>query len=155
MIIRNALVPLLALITLSGCEPNGNFQSRLTEATRLREEASRQSETVPYRDEQHRALKAYFTELNLMALALKEDSRLVERYNQALRASELGELCTKVFFTKASWKAIMERCTQSDFFLCAEEVRAYPLVVTALRELLAADVQGPFDQAEACRAVLE
>ena len=138
---------------VSGCDDNGqDIQNWVDRVSALRTTAKQQGDVVPYRQPQFKALKAYFAEMNQMALALVNDSKFASRFNSAVARADLKTTCAKVFLTRAEWKVMMERCTRNNFFLCSEEVRAYPEMVTTLRGKLGADQQKRFDQTAACRA---
>lgn len=145
---------LLIFTGISGCDETADIQGWVDNTSKIRLAALKQAEVTPYRNEQHKALKAYYAEINQMALALKNDSKFRERFNGAVAKANLKEVCSKVFVTNIQWQTMMTRCTRNRFFLCAEEVRAYPSLVAAMRDGLFADQQKRFDQADSCRVAL-
>ena len=142
------LMPLA--FALIGCE-NEDIQAWKNETTQLRIAAERQIASVPYRREQHLAFKSYFTSLATMALSLQQDAGKRQRFNEAVSRAGVGELCRDVFIVGARWQQLMESCTKNRFFLCAEEVRAYPTFHRALRGTLRADLARRFDGAAQCQ----
>lgn len=145
---------LTMLTGISGCDESEEIKNWVENTSKMRITALAQSEVVPYRSSQYEALKTYFSEINQMALALKNDSKHSDRFNSAVAKSDLKVICPKVFIERRQWQAIMERCTRNRFFLCSEEVRAYPAMVLALREILIAEPQKKFDQTNDCRNLL-
>lgn len=144
---------LWATLLLSGC--NGvDFKTWVAETGKLKTASLDQAKTVPYRQDQHKAFKAYFSQLGGMALTLKDDTKLKEGFNEAFGKSVPAELCKSILMPRADWVEISRNCQKNEFFLCAEEVRAYPEMVTALRAGLNPDQQRRFDSADACRSVL-
>lgn len=155
--VTRILFVISAFITLagvSGCDDSQDMKNWMENTEKLKIAARAASQMVPYRTEQHKALKGYFSELGNMALALKNDSKLTERFNAAISQMEMGKLCARVFIPRAEWNPIMGSCTRNRFFLCAEEVRAYPDFVAAFRARLTSEHQRRFDQAEACQRTL-
>lgn len=139
---------------VSGCDESEDIKNWVENTNKLRATAKQQGDIVPYRQDQFKALKAYFVELNQMALALKNDSKFAERFNKGVANADLKETCPKVFLTRSEWQAMVERCTRNNFFLCAEEVRAYPEMVSTIRGKLVSEQQKRFDQTPACKAAL-
>ena len=150
------LVACFAMLSgVAGCDDEAqDIQNWVENTNKLRVTAKQQGDVVPYRQDQFKALKAYFAEVNQMVLALKNDPNFAGRFNQAVAKADLKVTCAKVFLTKPEWEVIVERCTRNNFFLCAEEVRAYPDMVSTMRGKLGADQQRRFDQTEACRRAM-
>lgn len=149
------LVCLTTLSGISGCDDEGqDIQNWVENTSKLRATAKEQGNIVPYRQQQFKALKAYFAEINQMALALKNDANFAGRFNNAVARADLKATCAKVFITRPEWQDMVERCTRNNFFLCAEEVRAFPDMVGTMRGKLVPEQQKRFDQTPSCRAAL-
>lgn len=149
------LICLTTLSGISGCDDETqDIQNWVENTNKLRATAKAQGDIVPYRQQQFKALKAYFSELNQMALALKNDAGFAQRFNNAVAKADLKATCAKVFLARTEWQVMAERCTRNNFFLCAEEVRAFPDMVEAVRGKLVAEQQKRFDQTPSCRAAL-
>ncbi len=151
---------LLACLTMlsgiSSCDDEyQDIQNWVEKVSKLRATAKEQGDVVPYRQKQFKALKAYFAEINQMALVLKNDANFAQRFNNAVAKADLKETCAKVFLAWVDWQAIAERCTRNNFFLCAEEVRVFLDIVTAMRGKLSAEQQKRFDQTPSCQAAFE
>jgi hypothetical protein len=145
------VVLLLSLgLALTGCE-NEDIQSWRTETKGLREEAERELSHVPYRRPQHTAFKSYFTSLATMALSLEQDAGRRQRFSDAASRAGLGSICQDLFMSEARWRQLLESCTKNRFFLCAEEVRAYPSFIRVLRDGLRPELQRRFNEASQCR----
>ena len=151
----SGLFTCLALLSgVSGCDDAQDIQNWVENTNKLRISAKQQGDIEPYRQEQFKALKAYFAELNQMALALRNDAKLSERFNNAVSHADLKVTCGKVFLTKLEWQLMVDRCTRNNFFLCAEEVKSYGDVVAAIRGYLSAEMKQKFDGTPACAAAL-
>lgn len=152
----SALVSVLFLFSgISGCDKDSSdVQNWINNVSNLRVTAAKESLKTPYKMPQHKALKAYFLELANMALATQQDSGWATRFNSAAAKADLQKVCTKVFFTRTEWQFIMKSCRKNRFFLCSEEVRAYPSMVSTIRSSLDAERQKKFDQSKACRDAL-
>jgi len=137
---------------ISGCDESKDIQNWVDHAGELRAKAEDQLPNTPYRRDQHGAFKSYFTELNNMALNLKTDEKLKRRYNEAAGQANLNDVCRKLFVPRSRWLTLMQNCRKNRFFLCAEEVRAYPTQVEGMRAALNAELQRKFDQAASCQA---
>lgn len=147
-------VGVVVLSGIAACDESQDIENWVENTNKLRLAARQQSDKVPYRQEQFNAFKSYFSELNQMALALRNDVQFGARFNAAILQSDLGATCAKVFMSRNEWQLILDRCTRNNFFLCSDEVRAYPEVTTAIREQLGAEQRRRFDDAKACRAAL-
>jgi hypothetical protein len=139
---------------ISGCDESTEIQNWVENTSKLRLEAENRAKEVPYRQPQYAALKSYFAELAQVSLALKNDEGFRKRFNEAAAKADLNQVCSKIFVTKSKWQVMMDRCTRNRYFLCAEEVRANPDMIAAIRSQLVPDQRKRFDQAEACKTAL-
>lgn len=151
-IYNSLLVGLFAfsLMGISSCDDVQNVQEWITKATKLRVSMEEQIPNIPYRKIQHETFKAYFSDLNQFALSLKNE-KMREYFNEEIAKTNLNDVCQRVFPRRSSWEQLMGSCTKNRFFLCAEEVRAYPEMISIVRGSLNSDLQMLFDQADACR----
>ncbi len=146
----------IVLSGVSGCNDGEDIKNWVENTNKLQVKAKTQAEIVPYRQEQHQALKEYFTEIANVALSLKNDSKFAERFNSAAAKENINDICSKVLISRTrEWENMVQRCTRNGFFLCAEEVRAYPEIIATIRGKLTTDLQKKFDQANYCRAAQE
>ena len=152
LLLFSALI--LFTFTFIGCEESIDIQAWVRTTDQHRGVARTQAEIIPYRNPQHQALKAYFEDLAQMALSLRTNASLAQRFNQALAQSNMSQMCGKIFIPRSNWQIMMARCSRNRFFLCAEEVRAYPQIVLALKNRLSSDQQRRFDQTATCQAAL-
>lgn len=136
---------------VSSCDDSLDLKNWMDNTEKLKVEAQNQSKITPYAGPQHKALKDYFSELANISLALKNDAKYAERFNAAIAQADINAVCRKVLMQKEWWSYIMGRCTKNNFFLCAEEVRAYPDLIRALRAALRPELQRKFDEAPGCR----
>lgn len=139
----------------SSCDDNMDLKNWADNTEKLKIEALKQAKVKPYAGPQYKAMKDYFSELANVSLALKNDAKYAERFNSAIAQADINGVCGKVLIQKDWWQYIMGRCTKNSFFLCAEEVRAYPDIVAAMREKLVAEQQKRFDRAPLCKGALE
>ncbi len=148
------LITCFAMLTgVSGCDDQmQDIQNWVENTNKLRATAKQQGEVVPYRQAQFKALKDYFGEINQMVLALGNDANFAARFNTAVSKADLKATCAKVFLTNLEWQTMVERCTRNNFFLCADEVKAYRDMVIGLRARLVPEQQKRFDQTPTCRA---
>lgn len=142
-------------LLLMGCNEEKEIQKWIEETSQLRIESQKQIDQTPYRNEQYGAFKSYFSKVNEVLLILSNDVKLVKPFNLVVAKSDLQDLCSKLFLTKPEWQLIMQRCTKNRFFLCAEEVRAYPDIVRGLRNDLETEQQKRFNDVASCREMIE
>ncbi len=140
-----------ALIFLIGCEGRVSIPEWINRTEKLLLEVEKQSEVTPYRIEQFQAFKQYFKEINQLAVSFKENEKLARKLNKGLNKTDLSKVCGQIFLGYNDWKIIERNCMKNGFFLCSEEVRAYPDAVVALRKILSPDQKILFDQAESCK----
>jgi hypothetical protein len=152
---KSAGIVMMFFWGVTACDNSEAIKNWIENTNQLQIKVRAQSEIVPYRQEQHRALKEYFTELVNVALAMKNDPTFAEQFNSVAAKADLNEICRKVLINRASeWASMMQRCTRNAYFLCAEEVRAYPDIIAAIREKLLPEQQKRFDEATSCKASL-
>lgn len=142
----------VVLPLLAACDPQSSpvseWMNRLQAA---RVEVQKQFRNAPYRGEQYQALKGYFGLLAEVAGEARRDEASAKALASALTKDGVERFCTELLISTADWREMMARCSQNRFFLCAEEVRAYPEVVAAIRDVLPKEAQEQFDQSVACR----
>ena len=144
--IRRPLSVALAALILSACNPEVGQVPTLDELGRLKQDVLAQAGRVPYRTEQHAAFKAYFGALaRLAAQATSLQSGQTGAFNPSL--------CTTALISSAQWSELMQRCTRNRFFVCSEEVRAYPELIAALRSVLSGESARRFDSDPVCAAL--
>jgi hypothetical protein len=141
----------LLSLSLSGCDEKKVFSETVGELNRLRGVAVSQMDMTPYRKDQYQAFQAYFAQAAEWVLMLKSDAKTAKGFNAALDRQDLNALCEKLFVSRSAWTRIMENCTRNRFFLCSEEVRAYPDLLRALRESMSEANRIRFDQGENCK----
>ncbi len=105
----------------------------------------------PYRTEQQVIFKEYFGELVRNALRIKEDEKVAKQFNKWVSKQDLNQVCSRVFIRKTDWESVNVGCTKNGFYLCSEDVRAYPDTLKTLRESLSPDQQKRFNEAKACQ----
>lgn len=135
----------------TGCKQSTDIQAWADRTGVLRVQAEKEATRAPFRLKQHQALKNYFSELGGMAMKLGSDDKLRTRFNEAVSKSDLAKMCRKVFVPSSVWHEVMDRCTKNRFFLCAEEVRAYPDMVRAIEAGLSASQKSRFSQTRECQ----
>lgn len=140
------------LMLSSGCEDSQEVTKWIDATSQFKNEAIRQQQAHPFRQEQNAAFKAYFGQLTRMANLLREDVALTTQFNSAVAGLDWDNVCQKILMKNSDWQQIVDGCTKNRFFLCAEEVRAYPEVITALRGSLITAQRARFDQAISCQA---
>ncbi|MBY0471444.1 hypothetical protein K2X30_09775 [bacterium] len=143
---------LFTFIGMAGCNDGQEIKDLIQNTNRLQIQMRSQASIVPYRLEQHQVLKEYFAEIANLALSLKRNSKFAETFNAMALNENLNDICGKVLISKSKeWAGVIQQCTRNGYFLCAEEVRAYPEIVSTIREKLNMELQKKFDQAEQCR----
>ncbi len=142
-------------LIFTGCNEEEEIQKWIDKVDNLRSKVEQELPITPYQDSQHQAFKEYFSELNQMILKLGDDEELIKPFNGVVSKSDLVVLCPKIFLSKENWMLLMGRCQKNRFFLCAEEVRSYPTIVSRLREHLGTEQQKRFDEVSACREISE
>lgn len=153
--VSKALATVLFVIGASGCNEDAQVRAWVDATSAKKETAQSASGQMPYREPQFTALRDYFAELAHMALTLESDPDRAAALNTVLAKMDMREICTKTLISKQTAETIIQRCTRNRFFLCAEEVRSYSVIVAALRAKLNPEQQKRFDDTETCKAALE
>lgn len=151
---KNFILISIALLTLSGCKES-DVQAWVEKTDSLRVASELASQNFSFREDEQRAFKKYYGELASKVVTIKEDAKLQKGFNQFLAKQNLETLCSKILSKRVLWVSLSNNCQTNGFFLCAEEVAAYPEVMKTLRDLLTPDLQKRFDQTESCKAAIE
>lgn len=140
----------LLLVSMTGCDPVEDLNSWADYTAQKRGQVEYYESKNPYGKNHFQTFKSYFVEMANMALALKEDTDRVESLNKALDEIDINTFCRKVFIDENTWDTVVLGCTKNRFFLCAEEVRAYPKIVRSLRSRLNQKHRNRFDREPNC-----
>ena len=103
---------------------------------------------------EHQIFKDYFATIAEMAYSLKADSERSKRLNEVLIHADLKEFCKKSLVSRAVWSILSQSCNRNGFYLCAEEVRAYPEAVAVIRSVLTQATLSRFDAESTCKEAL-
>lgn len=153
-VILGVVVMVLALGT-SSCK-RWQVDQWVDQTHELQKEVLLQSEQVPYRKAQHEAIRAYFAELVQKASDFKEGKYLTSTLNWYLDDRDFNLICQKILISTSKWNEILNRCQRNNFFLCADEVKAYQDAITAVKQKLSSGNLAAFNNAVACQqAVLK
>ncbi len=133
------------------CNEEGDIQKWIQNIEHLKSAAQEERDHTPYGQKQQETLKAYFSEINQMVVTLKKEEKYVEPLNSFIKKNGLATLCPKILILKDEWQMIMRHCTRNRFFLCAEEVRSYPQILSALKTTLNSKNKNKFDTTPACK----
>lgn len=146
----------LSILTagISGCDEKAAVDDWVNKVNPLRVKVRNDLNVVPYQTQQQQDFRNYFVEIENMAVKLKQDPQYASAFNDAVSKMDLKDLCAKVFVVRTDWQVIMDNCSKNGFFLCSDEVKFYPDMVSGVRKALAADQQRRFDGTPACKSAL-
>lgn len=144
-------IPLL--LGVGKCSRTETITSWIKTTNQLRIQAESLGSTIPYKKEQYLALKAYFQEMNRIAVKLTEKKSLAKKFSSMLSKGDINQFCDKLFVKSPEWKQMMHNCMRGPYFLCSDEVRSYPDTVQALRNLLSPELQKALDNAPHCEVL--
>ncbi|MEK6706347.1 MAG: hypothetical protein AABZ06_11215 [Bdellovibrionota bacterium] len=143
----------------SGCKDPAEFTNWVKKTGELREKADPLIDLIPYSREQQEAFRDYFTELEKVALRLKNDKKFTVSFNELFKkttgasragVADLKTICETILMPKERWLRLVSGCTKNGFFLCSEEVAHYPEFVSALRDSLVEVQRKKFDSTAVC-----
>lgn len=150
--LRPAWVVLLgSVLLLASCQEEKVAREWIEGMEPLLTDALAQVERHPYQEEQQLAFKAYFGELQSMAVRLSGEPKLSDGLNKALSKLDLNEACARILIPRADWHQIVASCTRNSFFLCSEEIRFYPEIVASLQRWLTEENLKRFHEARNCQ----
>ncbi|MBI3019426.1 MAG: hypothetical protein HYY61_06005 [Deltaproteobacteria bacterium] len=145
------LICFVSLFFFMACKEEGDIQKWIQKIEQRKISAQEERDHTPYGQKQQETLKAYFSEINQMVMTLKNEEKYVKPLNAVIEKNDLATLCSKILLLKEEWQTIMRHCTRNRFFLCAEEVRSYPQILSALKTTLNPKNQNQFDITPACK----
>ena len=87
---------------------------------------------APFREAQHIKLKAYFSTISELAEVLMTDEKQAKKISDYFRKAKDVELCSQLFMERSEWEQIVKGCQRNSFFVCSEEVQAYPNQIEVL-----------------------
>lgn len=133
------------------CNEEEEIQMWIQKIEQFKINVQEERDHAPYGQKQQEAFKAYFSEINQMVVTLKKEEKYVKPFNTVIEKNDLATLCSKALLLKEEWQGIMRHCTRNRFFLCSEEVRSYPEMLSALRSYLRTKNKNKFDTIPACK----
>lgn len=70
---------------------------------------------------------------------VRRDSRRSDRTDRKFRLDpkDVQAICENIVVEKGVWDITLKKCVSGDYFLCAEEVRYFPQMMTKLMEITA------------------
>ena len=145
----------MILPVLSGCNEKKETEKWIVTLSQKLQAVRLEAGDVPYRQEQHLALRNYFSEVAKGVLVLKQEPKKAEAFNSVFRKLEADAVCSRTLISSSEWRQIAGNCVRNRFFICSDEVRAYPELLVALTDQLTADNRRRFDDSPTCRAALE
>lgn len=107
-------------------------------------------EKKPFLKAEHDIFKKYFVALDSFIGDIKASQKLTRRYHNHVSSIGIKTFCKDLFLDLPRWNDLVRNCTKNRFFLCAEEVRAFDVYKTGLRDLLTAEQQELFKKEPAC-----
>ena len=150
------ITSVLLTVFLVGCNERKETEKWITSTGENLTAARAQMGGTPYRAEQQNAFKAYFFGLAESVLKLKQDPKHAQSFNKAFRQLDVNAVCDRTLIARSEWAQIARNCMRNRFFVCAEEVRAYPEIMNSFIEHLTPDNKALFEKAPACsRAITE
>lgn len=144
----------LIALGLLACNQQTDLQSWIKKVGPLKEKCLQNIQTTPYSSEINQIFKSYFSEIEQVALNLVRDPKQVKVFNQALANVQFSDLCQRVFLEKKNWQLIQANCIKNGFYVCSEEVRAYPVFISAIRSHLDSNQVKRFDSTPECARAL-
>lgn len=117
----------------------------------LRETAQVEGHKTPYRQDQYAAFKAYFGELNRLALGTLSDDRQKRELSTFFVKVTPQVFCERVLISKREWKTIFQNCFRNNYFVCSEEVRVFGDTPNVIKARLPSDLQKRFNDASDCQ----
>ena len=145
------LLCVVSLFFFTACNEEAEIQKWVQNIERLKLDAQEVRNQTPYGQIQQETLKAYFSEINQIVITLKKEDKYVKPLNSFIEKNDLATLCPKILILKDEWQTMMKNCTRNRFFLCAEDVRSYPQILSALKQFLNSKNQNQFDTLPACK----
>lgn len=142
---------IFSLFLIMGCDEEKQIKEWISKVNGSRQQVSQELNNIPYKKAQYQIFKEYFSEVNKINSTLEEENKFIEPFNEVVSKNNLFELCAKLFLPKDEWQLLMNRCQKNRFFLGPEEARAYPEIISALRNYLSSENQKRFDETQTCQ----
>lgn len=142
------LLPLI-LVVFTGCE-SFSIPEWIAETKETRQEVEKSFQFSTLSQLEYQAFKNYFARITNLGVALTQEKKSASELNKSLEKTSLEGLCGDLFVSESDWQKLMQKCTVGRFFLCPEEVRAYPDIVKAIRGKLNASNERRFSESSSC-----
>lgn len=128
-----------------------DVSARLAVITKSRVDLEAVMDNKPYKAEEHKAIKAYFTALESLNQDLSTYPKYKKNFNSKVRALGVETVCKEIILEKTQWNELVNNCTRNNFFLCAEDVKLYSDLKKNLVAQLDADLKTVFEQTPQCQ----
>src|SRR5690606_21097415 len=115
------------------CTSDIDFSRWLDVTTQMKSEVEQSaSGNRSLTQDEFNASKRYFARLNSFALYIAKDAGTRSALNSALQGQGAARVCESAFVSKSDWNELNKKCLKNGFYVCAEEVRAYPDSIGAI-----------------------
>lgn len=125
--------------------------ARLGAISKSRVDLEAVMDNKPYKAEEHKAIKAYFTALESLNQDLSAYPKFKKNFNTKMRSLGVEAVCKEIILEKNQWNELISNCTKNGFFLCAEDVKLYSDLKKNLATQLDADIKTTFEQTPGCQ----
>ena len=147
---RSALLFLILGAFLTGCDEDQDPQVWAAQVAEKRAVALKSMVQSELRYDDHVAIKQYFSEIADAAIAIKRKPNRAKELLKNAGYASVDAVCSNLLVTRAEWQELMARCQYRGFFVCAEEVRAYPDAIQTIVVRLDSDSRALFFASSAC-----
>jgi hypothetical protein len=141
-----SLIIFLAVSTASA----QNMDSYVASIEKAKIEVESNIERTPYQKVHQDSFKAYFIELGSLVEDLDNSDKFKRRYQSFFETQGAKDFCKSLFLDKTRWNELVKKCTKNRFFLCAEEVKAFPAFKEAMRDRLTDEMKAEFSKEASC-----
>ena len=141
---------LLGFLLLISCVENVDLSKMLVETKALRPQVGSIVAASYLTDGDQVLLKAYFTRLVSLASELKTNQKSRDAFQSFAKKEGVGTLCQDFLMPNEEHVKLLALCTKNGFFICAEELRAYPDVIKLIQTNLSGEVLVAYQSTLSC-----
>lgn len=141
---------LISILSSSAAFAQQDIGSRIADLAKARIDVESILDKRPYKEEEHKAIKNYFSKLNSMNEDLSTYPKYRKSLNSKVRSMGVEGFCKEIVLEKQRWNDLIKNCTRNNFFLCSEDVNDFAGIKAKLSSQLDSDLKSKFEQTSIC-----
>jgi len=141
---------MIGIVLTTSAFAQQDIGTRITEISKARVEVESVLDKRPYKEEEHKAIKNYFSDLASLNEDLSAYQKYRKSFNNKIRSLGIEVFCKEIILEKQRWNDLIKNCTRNSFFLCSEDVNDFTAIKAKMAVQLDSDLKTSFEKSPSC-----